>query len=73
MPREFLPPRRRREPRSKAELFPRGETGVVVHSQLSTVHGPRSTGHSVPRQRLKAELRAMAEDGWLREPEHRAE
>lgn len=54
MPLEHLPQRRNREPRTRAELFPRGERGVVIHRPPGLVAGRRA---------VKRELRELAMDG----------
>ncbi|GEM_PF-2157886 len=54
MPREFLPQRRKREARTRSELFPRGERGVVIHAPPGLV---------AERRLVKRELRELAMDG----------
>ena len=60
MPREFLPLKRRRESRGKAELFPRTEARVMTHPPEDRM---------VRRCRVKETLREMAQ-GLPAELEH---
>jgi hypothetical protein len=57
MPREFLPQQRKREPQTRAEMFPRGERGVVTHGKC----GMGSAECGVPeRRQVKRTLRELA-------------
>jgi len=69
--REFLPERRKREARGRAELFPRGERGVVTYGDCglrSAERGMRSAERGVAERRaVKRELREMVSGGVRRE------
>ena len=60
MPREFLPQRRARESKGKAELFPRTSTRVMAGAPVDRMVYPEETAN---RKQAKRALRELSE-GW---------
>lgn len=60
MPRAFLPLRRKREARSKAELFPRTQEQVVARPPCDRM---MRRSEVVDRRLVKRELRGLALNG----------